>query len=76
MNTFEDYITHNGNEYYLCTEYAFDHADQLQLSDFALTDEDGEEVTQEAFEADKDLYDTVCTILANESAVCYGGAPC
>lgn len=76
MNTFEDYITHNGKEYYLCTEYAFDHADQLQLSDFALTDEDGEEVTQEAFEADKALYDRVCEILANESAVCYGGAPC
>jgi len=76
MNTYEDYITHQGKEYYLCTEYAFDHADQLQLSGFVLTDEDGEEISQEAFEENTDLYDHVCTILANESAVCYGGAPC
>jgi hypothetical protein len=76
MNTFEDYITYKGSEYYLCTEYAFDHADRLQLSGFLLTDEDGEEISQEDFEANTDLYDHVCTILANESAVCYGGAPC
>lgn len=76
MNTYENHITHNGSEYYLCTEYAFDHADQLQLSGFVLTDEDGEDISQEDFEANKDLYDHVCTILANEDAVCYGGAPC
>lgn len=76
MNTYEKHITHNGSEYYLCTEYAFDHADQLELSGFVLTDEDGEDISQEDFESNKDLYDHVCTILANEDAVCYGGAPC
>jgi len=76
MNTYEKNITYKGNELYLCTEYAFDHADQLQLSCFVLTDEDGEEISQESFEANKDLYDHVCTILANEDAPCYGGAPC
>ena len=76
MNTYEDYITHNEKEYYLCTEYAFDHADQLQLSGFVLTDEDGEDISQDDFEASKDLYDKVCSVLANEDAVCYGGAPC
>ena len=76
MNTYEKEITHNGKEFYLCTEYEFDHADQLQLSGFVLTDEDGEDISQEDFEADKDLYDHVCTILANEDAPCYGGAPC
>ena len=76
MNTFEDYITYKGSEYYLCTEYAFDHADRLQLSGFVLTDEDGEDISQDDFEANKDLYDHVCMVLANEDATCYGGAPC
>jgi hypothetical protein len=76
MNIYENHITHNGIEYYLCTEYAFDHADQLQLSSFVLTDEDGEDISQDDFEADKDFYDKVSTILANEDAPCYGGAPC
>jgi hypothetical protein len=76
MNTYEDYITHKGNEFYLCTEYAFDQADRLQLDGFALWDNCGEEVSQEDFEADKDFYDHVCTVLANYDAPCYGGAPC
>jgi hypothetical protein len=75
MNTYEKYFTYQGCEYYLCTEYAFDHADQLQLSDFSLQ-RDGDEVSQESFEANQGLYDIVCEILANEDAVCYGGAPC
>jgi hypothetical protein len=41
-----------------------------------LTDEDGEDISQDDFEADKDFYDKVSTILANEDAPCYGGAPC
>lgn len=76
MKTYEDYITFDNNEYYLCTEYAFDHADQLQLSGFALWGHCGEEISQEEFESDKGLYDHVCMVLANEGAVCYGGAPC
>jgi hypothetical protein len=76
MNIYENHITHNGIEYYLCTEYAFDHADELQLSGFVLTDEDGEDISQDDFEDNKDLYDYVCAILANEDAPCYGGAPC
>ena len=76
MNTYDNEIIHKGKEYYLSTEYGFDHTDTLQLSGFLLTDEDGEEISQEAFEANEDLYDHVCTILAIESAVCYGGAPC
>lgn len=75
MNTYENYFTYRGYEYYLCTEYEFDHADQLQLSDFAMW-RGGYEVSQESFEVNQGLYDTVCEILANESAVCYGGAPC
>jgi len=76
MNTYEKHLAFNGIEYYLCTEYAFDHADQLQLSGFVLTDEDGEDISQEDFENNKDLYDYICAILANEDASCYGGAPC
>ena len=76
MNTFEDYIIHNGKEFYLCTEYEFDHSDQLQLAGFVLTDEDGEDMSQEDFEADTDLYDRVCSVLANYDLPCYGGAPC
>jgi hypothetical protein len=76
MNTYDNEIIHKGKEYHLSTEYDFDHTDTLQLSGFLLTDEDGEEISQEDFEANEDLYDHVCTILANESAVCYGGAPC
>jgi hypothetical protein len=75
MNTYEDYFTYQGCEYYLCTEYEFDHADQLQLSGFAMW-RDGYEVSQESFEANQGLYDIVCEILANEDAPCYGGAPC
>jgi len=75
MNTYEKYFTYQGCEYYLCTEYAFDHADQLQLSDFSMQ-RDGDEVSQESFQANEGLYDIVCEILANEDAVCYAGAPC
>jgi hypothetical protein len=76
MNTYEKEIIHNGKEYYICTEYGFDHADRLQLSGFVLTDEDGEDISQDDFEANEDLYDHVSTILANHDAPCYGGAPC
>jgi len=76
MNTYENEIIYKGREYYLCTEYDFDHADRLQLSGFVLTDEDGEEISQDNFEANEDLYDHVSTILANQGAPCYAGAPC
>jgi len=74
--TFEDYFSHQGCEYYLCTEYEFDHCDRLQLSDFAMWNDDGDKVSQKEFEANRELYKTVCDILANENAPCYGGAPC
>ena len=75
-HTFENYFSHKNSEYYLCTEYGFDHTDTLQLSDFAMWNGDGEEVSQKEFEANQELYNTVCEILANENAPCYGGAPC
>jgi hypothetical protein len=76
MNTYENHFIFKGSEYYLCTEYDFDHADHLQLSGFVLTDEDGEDISQDDFEANEDLYDHVSTILANHDAPCYAGAPC
>lgn len=76
MNTYDNEIIHKGREYYLSTEYDFDHADRLQLSGFVLTDEDGEDISQDDFEANEDLYDHVSTILANYDAPCYAGAPC
>jgi hypothetical protein len=75
MNTYEKYFTHQGCEYYLCTEFGFDHADKLQLAGFAMW-RDGDEVSQEEFEANEGLYAHACWILANEDAPCYGGAPC
>jgi len=75
-HTFEDYFCHQGCEYYLCTEYEFDHADRLQLSNFAMWNDDGDKVSQKEFEANRELYKTVCEILANENTPCYGGAPC
>jgi hypothetical protein len=80
MTKYENYFTYQGCEYYLCTEYAFDHADQLQLSGFAMW-RDGREVSQASFEANKGLYDIVCEILGNKNvvAVCNrrasGGTP-
>lgn len=83
MNTYENTITVNafgsaklGPEYYLATDYVFDKNDTLQLSHFSLWDQDGEEVPQDGFEANLGLYAHVCTILANEDAICYGGTPC
>jgi len=77
-HTFEDYFCHQGREYYLCTDYEFDHADRLQLANFAMwkSNHYGDKISQKEFEADQELYDTVCEILANQNPPCYGGAPC
>jgi len=77
-HTFEDYFCHQGCEYYLCTDYEFDHADRLQLANFAMwkSNHYGDKISQKEFEADQELYDTVCEILANQNPTCYGGAPC
>lgn len=75
MQTFENYFTHKNKAFYLCTKYDFDQSDQLILADFDMCDETGEKVLQKDLETNQDLYRQVCTILANEHAVCYGGAP-
>lgn len=75
MQTFENYLTHKDKEYYLCTEYDFDHADQLILTNFDMRDESGENVSQKDLVTNQALYLHVGTILSNNHAVCHGGAP-
>ena len=76
MNTYDNEITLNGQDCYLTATYFFDESDNLHFREFQLTDEDFNEITLDEVKSNEQLFGLIETLLANESSVCYGGAPC
>lgn len=76
MNTYEKQITFNDKEYYLATEFYFDHREELQFRDFLLEDEDGESISVEELKENTKLFQHIESLLVDELCVCYAGAPC
>lgn len=76
MNTYDNEIKFNGNEYYLTTEFWLDHREEFHFRNFLLTDEDFNEITLDEVKENKKFYKHIESVLIDELCVCYGGAPC